>query len=99
MNDNVEFPEGIFIKAPADAAPDFVKGKVKIKLDEAMPWLASKLEAGELWVSLDIKEGRSGKWYASVDNWKPNEKSVGEKYRDGEMGKEANAIEDDDLPW
>jgi len=98
MSEPMEFPQGIFIKAPADAAPDFVKGKIQMKLDEALPWIKSKADSGEQWLSLDIKEGRSGKWYASVDTWKPKEKSIGEKYRDGEM-KKIDPMPDDDLPW
>ena len=90
MNDNMEFPQGIFAKAPADLAPDFVKGKVRIKLDEGIDWLKSKHDAGEQWVSLDIKEGRSGKWYASVDNWKPKTEMEGQKL---------DPIADDDMPW
>lgn len=87
MDNNVEFPEGIFAKAPADAAPEFVKGKIQIKLDEAITWLTEKHKGGEEWVSLDVKEGRSGKWYASVNNWKPKEAS------------NIAPVEDDDLPW
>jgi hypothetical protein len=86
--DNAEFPQGIFAKAPADSAPDFVKGKLQIKLDEAIDWLKSKQDAGEQWVSLDIKEGRSGKWYAGVNTWKPK----------GD-GKPIPPIADDDMPW
>lgn len=90
MDNNVEFPEGIFAKAPADQAPDFVKGKIQIKLDEAITWLKAKQDSGEQWVSLDVKEGRSGKWYASVNTWKPKGQSE---------GKPMEAIADDDLPW
>lgn len=85
MDSNMEFPDGIFAKAPAGGAPDFVKGKVNFKLKEAIPWLKAKEESGEEWLSLDIKEGRSGKWYAAVNTWKP--KNVEEP------------VQDDDMPW
>ena len=87
MENKYEFPDGIFAKAPPDGAPDFVKTKLQILLEEFIPWLNAKKESGEKWVTLDIKEAASGKWYASVNDWKPKE--------------EANipAVEDDDLPW
>ena len=87
MDSKLEFPEGIFAKAPADAAPEFVKGKIQIKLDEAIAWLTEKHKSGEQWVSLDVKEASSGKWYASVNNWKPSQAA------------NIPAVEDDDLPW
>ncbi len=71
MDNNIEFPQGIFAKAPHQNAPDFVKGKVSIKLDEAIAYLQSKAAQGEEWLTLDIKESRAGKWYASVDTWQP----------------------------
>ena len=39
MEDKIEFPDGIFVKAPHQNAPDFVKGRVTIKLDEAIAYL------------------------------------------------------------
>jgi hypothetical protein len=92
MNQKMEFPEGIFAKAPADNAPDFVKGKLTMKLDEAVGWLKSKQDSGETWVTLDIKEGQSGKWYASVNDWKPKQPS-------GQQGGRMQPVPDDDMPW
>ena len=70
MNNDVEFIDGFFAKAPHENAPEFVKAKVNIKREELLQWLTNKTDD---WISVDIKEGRSGKWYASVDNWKPAE--------------------------
>ena len=70
MNNDVEFIDGFFAKAPHENAPEFVKAKVNIKREELLRWLTNK---NDEWISVDIKEGRSGKWYASVDNWKPAE--------------------------
>lgn len=70
MADNIEFIDGFFAKAPHQNAPEFVKAKVNIKRDELLTWLSARSDE---WISVDIKEGRSGKWYASVDNWRPNE--------------------------
>ena len=69
MSDNVEFIDGFFAKAPHENAPEFVKAKVNIKREELLQWLSGRPDE---WISVDIKEARSGKWYASVDNWKPD---------------------------
>ena len=70
MSNDIEFIDGFFAKAPHENAPEFVKAKVNIKREELLVWLSSRSEE---WINIDIKEGRSGKWYASVDNWKPAE--------------------------
>jgi hypothetical protein len=69
MADDIEFIDGFFAKAPHENAPEFVKAKVNIKREELLSWLTSRSDE---WISVDIKEARSGKWYASVDNWQPN---------------------------
>ena len=82
-----EFAKGFYPKAPSDKAPDYVKFKVSLRREELIEWLNSK---EGVWVNLEVKEGRSGKWYASVDNWKPaGETNSGGKSNDF----------DDDIPF
>ena len=69
MSDQMEFIDGLFAKAPHPNAPDFVKAKISIKREELISWLNNRSDE---WVNIDVKEGRTGKWYASVDNWKPD---------------------------
>ena len=64
-----KFVDGFFVKAPRAGAPDFVKGSVSLKREEFMRWVSA--QEGE-WINLDVKEGKSGKWYAQVNDWKPN---------------------------
>lgn len=64
-----KFVDGFFVKAPRAGAPDFVKGSVSLKREEFMRWVSS--QEGE-WINLDVKEGKSGKWYAQVNDWKPS---------------------------
>jgi hypothetical protein len=64
----MEFPNGLMVKAPRDGAPDFVKCAISIKREELIEWLQSR--DGD-WINLDVKEARSGKWYASVNTYKP----------------------------
>lgn len=75
----MEFVDGFMPKRPHENAPDFVKAKVNIKREEMLQWLSAR---DDEWITLDIKEARSGKWYASVDNWKPTEKPVTEDFDD-----------------
>ena len=67
----MEFPKGLFANKPHEKAPDFVKAGLNIKRDEFIEWLKSQPES----VNLDIKESKDGsKWYASVNEWKPEKK-------------------------
>ena len=71
MADDMEFPKGLIVKAPRDGAPDFVKASISIKVEELIEWLSAR--EGE-WVNLDVKEAKSGKWYASVNTFKPKQR-------------------------
>ena len=69
MADNeIEFPKGFIVKAPRDNAPDFVKASISIKREELIEWLSNR--DGD-WINLDVKEAKSGHWYASVNTFKP----------------------------
>lgn len=70
------FADGFILKAPHEKAPDFVKGSLSIKVDEAIKFLeANKDSKG--WVNLDLKEGKTGKWYVQKNDWKPEQKDNG----------------------
>jgi hypothetical protein len=73
MADDNIFINGFFAKAPHENAPEFVKAKINIKREELLQWLSARSDE---WISVDIKESRSGKWYASVDDWQPNAPSL-----------------------
>ena len=68
MSNEVEFVNGLIVKAPNDGAPDYVKAKLSIRRAELIAWLNTK--DGE-WINADVKVSQGGKWYAAVDNWKP----------------------------
>ena len=67
------FPDGFIAKRPHTNAPHFVKAKISIKKDEFLKWLQS--EDGE-WVNLEIKESKNSKYYAVVNDWKPETADV-----------------------
>lgn len=70
----IEFVDGLIVKPPNERAPDYVKAQISIKVEDLGKWLRGKYKAGEEWVNIDVKVAKSGKWYASVSNFKPKEK-------------------------
>jgi len=81
MADTIEFVNGLIVKAPRDGAPDFVKAAISIKVADLTSWLQ---ERDDEWVNIDVKEARSGKWYAAVNSYNPKaikkvEKPITEK--------------------
>lgn len=69
MSNETEFVNGLIVKAPNDNAPDYVKAKISIRREEMIAWLQTKSDD---WINADVKVSQGGKWYAAVDNWKPN---------------------------
>jgi len=71
------FADGfIFKKNPK--APEFVIGRVSIKVEEAIGFLKTNEKNG--WVNLDIKEARSGNHYIELDTFVPSNDSAVNKY-------------------
>lgn len=66
---DIKFIDGLIVKAPNERAPDYVKAKLSMKREELIRWLQQ--QSGE-WINADIKVSHGGKWYAAVDDWKPN---------------------------
>ena len=91
MANDIEFVDGLIVKAPHEKAPSFVKAQISIKVEDLGKWLRGKFKAGDEWVNIDVKESKGGKWYASVNTYKPKEK---------EEKKPSKATEpDDDVPF
>ena len=87
------FAKGLYVKAPSEKAPEFVKFGMSIKRQEVMDWLQGMPDE---WINLQVKEAKSGKWYAEVDTWKPDaEKKAAPKPAPVEMAD----IDDDELPF
>lgn len=110
MSNDIEFVDGLIVKAPHPKAPDYVKASISIKVADLGVWLREKHKAGEEWVNLDVKVAKSGKWYAAVNTYK-KEHSENDKARGDEVRAE-NAARmkggssvvggkelDDDLPF
>lgn len=69
-----KFIEGLIVKAPNDNAPEYVKAKLSIKRQELIDWLSQ--QHGD-WINADIKVSQGGKYYAQVDDWKPDSQRGG----------------------
>ena len=65
---DIEFVDGLVAKAPHDNAPDFVKCAISIKRADLGNWLRQRTDE---WINVDVKVAKSGKWYASVNDFKP----------------------------
>jgi hypothetical protein len=90
--EEIQFVPGLFVKAPREGAPDFVKAAISIKVADLGVFLREKHKSGEEWVNVDVNESKGGKWYAKVSTYKPKEK---------EEAKPAGRFDDldDDIPF
>lgn len=102
-----KFIGGLLVKAPNQGAPSYVIAKLSIKREELIAWLQT--EQGE-WINADIKTSQGGKWYASVDDWKPNQGGGSGGSRGGAPQRQrpepatgsrtpVNDFADDDIPF
>lgn len=71
---DMKFIEGLIVKAPNERAPEYVKAKISIKRQDLIAWLSA--QDGE-WINADLKVSQNGKWYAAVDEWKPESRGGG----------------------
>lgn len=101
MSNEIEFINGLSFKAPNEGAPEYVKAKGSIKRADLIEWLQAK--EGD-WVNFDLKVSNAGKWYAAVDNWKPNGKPAQPDKQAARAGEAANLARgnqepEDDIPF
>lgn len=74
MSEENKFVPGLFAKAPHERAPDFIKASLSIRVKDLGNFLREQNKAGEEWVNIDVKEARSGKWYAAINDFKPEQR-------------------------
>jgi hypothetical protein len=63
------FADGFIFKRN-DKAPEFVIGRLSMKVDEAIEFIKSNQKNG--WVNLGIKQARSGNYYVELDTFEAN---------------------------
>ena len=63
--------EGFWVEKPHPKSSDFVIAKVSLNVEK----LAKAInERGDKFINLQIKESKEGKFYAEIDEWKPESK-------------------------
>ena len=82
------FVGGMRFDLPSENAPDFVKGKISVKVSDFIEF-AEKNKTEKGWINVDLKVGKSGKAYAELNTWKPENKKT----------EDAEEISVDDLPF
>lgn len=98
MSNDVQFIDGLIVKAPHEKAPDYVKAKVSIKRQDLMAWLNQ--QDGD-WINAEVKESKGGKWYVAVDSWKPEGGRPQRESRPAptRQAPAADDFADDDIPF
>jgi hypothetical protein len=70
MAEEKNFADGFVFKRNENA-PEFVVGKLSVKVDEAIAWLKTNTKNG--WVNIDVKKSKGGNFYMELDTWEnPN---------------------------
>jgi len=77
------FAGGMRFEKPKEGTPDFVKGRLSFKVDEAVEFLQKyKNEKG--WVNVDLlKSKEKGTLYLQLNDWKPKEQEDAKRENKG----------------
>jgi hypothetical protein len=94
------FADGFLFKRN-EKAPDFVVGRMSIKVEDAIAFMKQHQKNG--WINLGVKTARSGNYYIELDTFEAKEKeSAVDKYESKDKPtatKPQQEEEDDDLPF
>lgn len=98
MSEQVEkvFADGFLFKRN-EKAPDFVVGRISIKVDEAIEFIKKHQKSG--WVNLGVKTARSGNYYIDLDTFEAKNDGPKASAVDKYESKTAAAVEEEDLPF
>ena len=100
------FADGFSFKRNENA-PQFVVGRLSLKVDEAIEFIKAHAKKG--WINLDVKKARTGNYYIELDNFVPEDRNnstdakSGGKYvkkKESPTSYKSNNVEDDgELPF
>ena len=103
MAEEKVFANGFVFKRNENA-PNFVVGRMSIKVEDAIAFLEENQKSG--WVNLDVKQARSGNYYVELDTYEPKNDGAPKKQAPAASAPkptapqaEAPAEEEDDLPF
>lgn len=96
------FADGFSFKRN-ESAPDFVVGRLSLKIDAALEFIKEHQKNG--WINLDVKKARTGNFYIELDTFVSENKESGTEGKSG--GNKATPktkaapveIDNDDLPF
>jgi hypothetical protein len=74
--DEKVFANGFSFKR-RENAPEFVVGRLSLKVDDAMAFVKEHMSDG--WINLNINQARSGNYYVELDTYKPKEEVTAPK--------------------
>ena len=88
------FADGFIFKRN-EKAPDFVVGRISMKVDEAVAFINKHQKNG--WINLGVKQARSGNYYVELDTFEagPKESAV-DKYQAKQQAKQQPAEEEEE---
>lgn len=62
--------EGLYVNAPREKAPAFVKGSISIQKDRFMKWLSGENPNEKGYINIDLLEKKDGSgWYAKINDF------------------------------
>lgn len=93
---DIEFVNGLIVKAPHPKAPDFVKAQISIKVVDLLNWLNQRSD--QEWINIDVKTSKAGKWYAAVSQYKKDDQAKEPAKKGGSSVVGGKELEDD-LPF
>ena len=87
------FADGFSFKRNENA-PEFVVGRLSLKVDDAIAFIKEHEKRG--WLNLNVKTARSGNYYIELDTYEPKtEGKLAQTKGDLKPSKKAKAVEDD----
>lgn len=102
MSQEKVFADGFSFRRNENA-PEFVVGRLSIKVEDAVAFMKQHQKNG--WVNVSIKYGRSGNPYCELDMYEPvdmSKKQGGMSKNVGDMTKNVephDKNQEDELPW
>lgn len=102
MADEKIFADGFLFKRN-EKAPDFVVGRLSIKVEDAIAFMKQHEKGG--WVNLGVKTARSGNYYIDLDTFEAkSQDSAVDKYEAKKPNTAAQQVlseadEEEDLPF
>jgi hypothetical protein len=94
--ENTTFADGMIFKT-SDNQPDFVVGKLSVKVDDFIKFLKSNEKKG--WVNLDILKGKSGKPYVKLNTYEAKTANTDEPKNNTAKPITEEINKEDELPF